>query len=75
MKRGDIYFANLDPAVGDETKKIRPVLVVSNNANNKVANTITVIPLTSNVSKIYPSEVLIEINESGLNKWSKAPCH
>ena len=75
MKRGEIYFANLDPTVGDETKKIRPVLIISNNANNNAANTITVIPITSNVNKVYPFEVLIKINDSGLPKISKAQCH
>lgn len=75
MKRGEIYYANLDPAMGDETIKIRPVLIISNNANNNVANTITIIPITSNVNKIYPFEVLLEIKESGLSKTSKAQCH
>lgn len=75
MKRGEIYFADLDPTVGEEIKKIRPVLIISNNANNNVANTITIIPITSNVNKIYPFEVLLNINESGLAKTSKAQCH
>ncbi|MFA5960623.1 MAG: type II toxin-antitoxin system PemK/MazF family toxin [Tatlockia sp.] len=75
MKRGEIYFADLDPTVGDEIKKIRPVLIISNNANNNVANTITIIPITSNVNKVYPFEVLLNMNESGLAKTSKAQCH
>jgi mRNA interferase MazF len=75
MKRGEIYFANLDPTVGDETKKNRPVLIISNNANNNVAHTVTIIPITSNVNKVYPFEVLINMNESGLTKTSKAQCH
>ena len=75
MKRGDIYFANLDPTIGSETKKIRPVLIVSNDANNKVATTVTVIPITSNVKKIYPFEVLLEKKQTGLTKESKAQCH
>lgn len=75
MKRGEIYFANLDPAIGDEIKKIRPVLIISNNANNKAANTLTVIPITSNVNKVYPFEVLLNMHESGLQKTSKAQCH
>lgn len=45
MKRGEIYFADLDPAIGDEIKKIRPVLIISNNANNNVANTVTIFQL------------------------------
>ena len=75
MKRGEIYYANLDPAIGSETKKSRPVLIVSNNANNKVALTLTVIPITSNTKKVYPFEVLLEVNDSGLPKQSKAQCH
>ncbi len=75
MKRGEIYYADLDPTMGDETKKIRPVLIISNNANNNVANTITVVPITSNVNKVYPFEVLLNSNESGLLKTSKVQCH
>lgn len=74
MKRGDIYFANLDPTVGSEIRKKRPVIVVSNNANNKVSDTVTVIPLTSNTKKIYPFEVLLEMSDTHLSKNSKAQC-
>ena len=75
MKRGEIYFANLDPTVGSEIRKNRPVLIVSNNANNKAASTVTIIPVTSNTKKIYPFEVLLEPKECGLQKSSKAQCH
>ncbi|EKE01543.1 MAG: hypothetical protein ACD_21C00106G0003 [uncultured bacterium] len=75
MKRGEIYFANLNPTIGAETKKTRPVLVVSNNANNNVADTVTIIPITSNTKKIFPFEVLLETKHSRLEKISKAQCH
>lgn len=75
MKRGEIYFANLDPTIGAETQKKRPVLIISNNANNNAATTITIIPITSNIKKIYPFEVLLEIGKTGLTKDSKAQCH
>jgi mRNA interferase MazF len=75
MKRGDIYFADLDPTIGDETNKKRPVLIVSNNANNKIAKTVTILPLTSNVKRVYPFEVFLDIQESGLPKPSKVQCH
>ena len=75
MKRGEIYFAELDPAIGSETKKRRPVLIVSNNANNNVAETITIVPITSNVKKTYPFEVFLDLKETGLIKSSKAQCH
>ncbi len=34
IKRGEIWLANLDPTVGGEIRKTRPVLVVSNDINN-----------------------------------------
>lgn len=75
MKRGEIYLANLDPAIGAEIKKRRPVLIISNNANNKMALTVTIIPITSNIKKVYPFEVLLETHDTGLVKPSKAQCH
>lgn len=71
MKRGEIYYANLSPTVGSEIDKRRPVLVVSNNANNRAASTVTILPITSNVTRIYPFEVLLNPEDSGLSKPSK----
>jgi mRNA interferase MazF len=72
MRRGEIYFADLSPIVGSETGKRRPVLIVSNEANNQAANTVTVLPITSNISKIYPFEISLSSRDSGLPKASKA---
>ncbi|MBD2439604.1 type II toxin-antitoxin system PemK/MazF family toxin [Nostoc sp. FACHB-110] len=71
MKRGDIYYANLSPTVGSEMDKRRPVLIVSNNANNNAADTVTILPITSNVKRVYPFEVLLSPEDSGLPKPSK----
>lgn len=71
MKRGEIYFANLSPTIGSEMDKRRPVLIVSNDANNRAANTVTILPVTSNTSRVYPFEVLLEPSVSGLAKPSK----
>jgi mRNA interferase MazF len=71
MKRGEIYYANLSPTVGSEISKRRPVLIVSNDANNRAANTVTVLPLTSKVDRVYPFEVLVSPKESGLPLPSK----
>jgi mRNA interferase MazF len=71
MKRGDIYYANLDPVVGSETAKLRPVLIVSNNVNNRAANTVTIVPLTSNVKRVYSFEILLQPSDSNLPKASK----
>lgn len=59
MKRNDIYIANLDPTIGSEISKKRPVLIVSNDINNKYSDTVTILPITSKTKKIYPSEVEI----------------
>ena len=66
MKRGEIYYANLNPAVGSEMSKNRPVLIVSNDINNRAASTVTILPITSNVSRVYPFEVFLSPSDSGL---------
>ena len=72
MKRGEIYFADLSPTVGSEINKRRPVLIVSNDANNRASSTVTVLPVTSSVARVYPFEVLLAAQLSGLPKDSKA---
>jgi mRNA interferase MazF len=72
MKRGDVFYANLDPAQGSEIRKTRPVIIVSNEAANRAAALVTVVPLTSNVSRIFPFEVKLMASSTGLGKDSKA---
>lgn len=71
MKRGEIYYANLSRGVGSEMDKRRPVLIISNDANNRAADTVTILPITSNVTRVYPFEVFINPDDSGLPKPSK----
>ena len=72
ISRGDIYLAALDPVVGSEISKTRPVLVVSNNINNKYAGTVTVLPITSKkLKKTYPFELLLPKGTGNLPKDSK----
>src|SRR5437667_2965051 len=59
MKRGDVWWASFESAVGGEVQKERPAVVVSNNAANKYLNRVQVVPLTTNVERIYPSESLV----------------
>ena len=75
MKKGEIYFANLDPTIGSEIKKIRPVLIVSNDLSNQFSPLLTVIPLTSQIDKVYPAELVLMQADTQLNKDSKAQCH
>lgn len=72
MRRGEIYTINFDPAKGSEIKKIRPAIIVSNDLCNKYSETITVVPLSSKIDKVYPFELLLKKGEGGLPLDSKA---
>src|SRR5437870_1596257 len=69
MRRGEIYFVNLNPVVGREQHGRRPVLVVSNNVINSRPLVVTVVPGTdaSNVRFLHESDVFVPAVESGLH--------
>ena len=72
IKRGEIYLATLDPVVGREISKTRPVVIVSNDKNNEFSGTITILPITStNLERIYPFEVFLSKGSGNLPKNSK----
>jgi len=72
INRGEIHLAALDPVVGKEISKTRPVLVVSNDKNNVFSSTVTILPITSkNVQKIYPFEIFLTKGTGNLPKNSK----
>ncbi len=71
MKRGEIFWADLNPTVGSETAKTRPVLIVSNDINNRYAATVTILPITSTTEKIYPFEIFLPAGEGNLSNDSK----
>jgi len=59
--RGEVWWINFNPSIGGEIKKTRPAIIVSNDIANKVLNRVQVIPLTSNINKIYPAECIVNI--------------
>lgn len=61
MKRGEVWCAGFDPAVGSEGRKTRPAVVVSNNAGNRHLARVVVVLLTGNTARHYPGEALITI--------------
>ena len=73
IRRGEVFLATLDPVVGREIAKTRPVVVVSNDKNNEFSGTVTILPIAStNVEKTYPFEVFFRRGTGNLPKDSKA---
>mgnify|MGYP001563512855 CR=1 FL=1 len=72
-RRGDVYLVNFDPAIGSEIKKTRPALVIQNNIANKHSPVVIVASISSFAGDaFYPTEVVIELKEGGLDKRSLA---
>ena len=61
MKRGNVWWVNFEPAVGGDVQKARPAVIVSNDAANKHLNRIQVVPLTTSVDRVYPSEAYVTV--------------
>ena len=77
MRRGEIRLVDLDPTRRSEANKRRPAVIVSNDGANTTAErngrgVITVVPVTSNVTRVYPFQVLLDATSSGLDRDSKA---
>ena len=77
VRRGDVWWVDLDPARPGEANKTRPCVIVSNDANNVTARrlgrgVVTVVPLTTATDHVFRFQVLIPAVESGLPSDSKA---
>lgn len=77
MRRGEIRVVHLEPVRGSEAGKSRPAVVVSNDAANATATrlrrgVVTVVPVTTNLDRVYPFQVLLPAGVTGLDRDSKA---
>ena len=77
MLRGEIRLVDLDPTRGTEANKRRPAVLVSNDRANAMATrlgrgVVTVVPVTSNVERVFPFQVLLPATETQLRTDSKA---
>jgi len=61
-KRGEVHWVSFDPAIGGEIQKTRPAVILSNDAANEALNRVIVVPITSNVQRLYPGEAKIQLN-------------
>ena len=61
-RRGDIYWVTLDPALSSEIRKTRPAVVISNDSCNAHGARVVVLPITSNVTSLYPGEARIKVH-------------
>ena len=79
MRRAEVRLADLDPARGSEADKRRPAVVVSNDRANETAarlgkGVVSVVPITSNVTRVFAFQVLLPAELTGLRVDSKAQC-
>jgi mRNA interferase MazF len=77
MQRGDVHMVDFDPVRGAEANKRRPAVIVSNDVANRTVirlgrGVLTVVPITSNVERVYSFQVLLPAGAGGLPLDSKA---
>jgi mRNA interferase MazF len=61
-RRGEVWWVLFDPSLGGEIQKTRPAIILSNDAANTALNRVIVVPITSQVAKVYPGEALLTVN-------------
>ena len=62
MIRGEVWWVRFGPSKGGEIRKHRPAIIMSNDTSNRFINRLQVVPLTSNVTRIYPGESYVDLN-------------
>lgn len=72
FQRADILLSDFAPARDGEANYTRPAIVITNNRANIIAPIVIVVPITSHTDRIYPIELELPLNRTGLDRDSKA---
>jgi mRNA interferase MazF len=83
MRRGSVYWINLEPASPPEVGKTRPAVIVSNSLHNERLTSVVVVPLSTRAPEIWPLRMRVPVDGlkdsfavvPGIRQVSKARLH
>ncbi len=61
-RRGDVWLVSFEPSMGGEIQKIRPAVIVSNDTANELLNRVQLVPVSSQVARLYPAEAYVTLH-------------
>jgi mRNA interferase MazF len=61
LRRGDVWLVSFDPSLGGEIQKTRPAVILSNDTANALLNRVQVVPISSQVGRLYPAEAYVDV--------------